>query len=133
MMILMKHEGMVKLNKLINTMMKTKAEFAVEILKQYKDEEHTIIRSTNDLSRLEEWLIVRLYDKEPQASKTAEENYSMIKEITDDVIETRAIELFDAGMALEDVPASYTHKEVCLHEAQGYRAGAKATREWYQS
>jgi hypothetical protein len=52
-----------------------------------------------------------------------------IPEITDEEIEVEAQELYKAGMALEDESRiSYTHKQVCLHETQGKRAGAK----WYR-
>tara|TARA_R110000782_G_C14648041_1_gene396394 strand:+ start:464 stop:745 length:282 start_codon:yes stop_codon:yes gene_type:complete len=37
-----------------------KAEFAVEILKEYAHQNKVILRSTSDLSKLEEWLIVEL-------------------------------------------------------------------------
>lgn len=40
------------------------AEFAVNKLKEYSDETHTLPRSTTDLSPLEQWLIVRLYRTE---------------------------------------------------------------------
>jgi len=36
------------------------SEFAVEILHQYANERHCTVRSTQDLSQLEEWLIIRL-------------------------------------------------------------------------
>jgi hypothetical protein len=37
-----------------------KAEFAVEILKEYAHQNKVMLRSTSDLSKLEEWLIVEL-------------------------------------------------------------------------
>ena len=45
---------------------------------------------------------------------------------SEDKIENRAKELYDIGMDLEDEsPISYTHKQVCLREAQCLRAGAR--------
>ena len=41
-------------------MMNEKAEFAVRVLKQYALENQIPVRSTSDLSPLEEWLILRL-------------------------------------------------------------------------
>jgi hypothetical protein len=41
--------------------MNEKAEFAVNILKKYASEHQTTVRSTSDLSPLEEWLILRLF------------------------------------------------------------------------
>lgn len=38
-----------------------KAEFAVKILHQYADENSVIPRSTSDLSKLEEWLLVKMF------------------------------------------------------------------------
>jgi hypothetical protein len=37
-----------------------KAEFAVEILKEYAHQNKVMLRSTSDLSKLEEWLIIEL-------------------------------------------------------------------------
>ncbi|HLD89418.1 MAG TPA: hypothetical protein VI911_00100 [Patescibacteria group bacterium] len=52
------------------------------------------------------------------------------KAVTDEQIEKAAKELFESHMALKDEsPTSYTHKTLCLHEAQGFRAGAKALRD----
>ena len=42
------------------------AEFAVKLLKEYADEKHTTVRGTSDLSPLEEWLIIKLYNKEDE-------------------------------------------------------------------
>lgn len=39
-----------------------KAQFACDILKQYADENGTFPRTTSDLSPLEQWLIVRLFN-----------------------------------------------------------------------
>ena len=39
------------------------AEYAVKILKQYADEKHTTVRGTSDLSPLEEWLIIKLFNE----------------------------------------------------------------------
>jgi hypothetical protein len=39
--------------------MNEKAKFAVDILKEYANEEHTIVRGTTDLSPLEVWLILK--------------------------------------------------------------------------
>ena len=48
---------------------------------------------------------------------------------TDEEIEKEAIALFESGMALEnESPISYTHKQLRLHEAQTFRAGAKWMR-----
>ena len=40
--------------------MNEKAEFAVEILKKYAKENQLMPRSTSDLSKLEQWLIIQL-------------------------------------------------------------------------
>ena len=40
--------------------MNEKAEFAVEILKEYAKQNQVLPRSTSDLSKLEEWLIIEL-------------------------------------------------------------------------
>jgi hypothetical protein len=40
--------------------MNKKAEFAVEILKEYAKQNQVLPRSTSDLSKLEEWLIIEL-------------------------------------------------------------------------
>lgn len=40
--------------------MNEKAEFAVEILKEYAKQNQVLLRSTSDLSKLEEWLITEL-------------------------------------------------------------------------
>ena len=42
--------------------MNDKAEFAVEILREYAKQNQTPVRSTSDLSPLEQWLILRLAD-----------------------------------------------------------------------
>jgi len=57
-------------------------------------------------------------------------NTFVVQKPTDKEIELRAIELLESGMALQnESPISYTHKQVCLHDAQGFRAGAKWARE----
>ena len=38
--------------------------FAVKILHQYAEETQVLPRSTSDLSKLEEWLIIQLFKKE---------------------------------------------------------------------
>jgi hypothetical protein len=43
--------------------MNIKAEFTVKILKQYAKETGNTVRSTTDLSRLEEWLIIKEYNR----------------------------------------------------------------------
>ena len=48
--------------------MNDKAEFAVKILKQYAHENGTMVRGTTDLSPLEMWLILRLYEIEKAKS-----------------------------------------------------------------
>tara|TARA_R110000803_G_scaffold69058_2_gene131230 strand:+ start:12080 stop:12226 length:147 start_codon:yes stop_codon:yes gene_type:complete len=40
--------------------MNEKAEFAVETLKEYAKQNQVLPRSTSDLSKLEEWLIIEL-------------------------------------------------------------------------
>jgi hypothetical protein len=40
--------------------MNEKAEFAVDILKEYAKQNQVLPRSTSDLSKLEEWLIIEL-------------------------------------------------------------------------
>jgi hypothetical protein len=40
-----------------------KAEFAIQVLKQYSIENQVPVRSTSDLSPLEQWLILRLKEK----------------------------------------------------------------------
>lgn len=40
--------------------MNEKAEFAVEVLKEYAKQNQVLPRSTSDLSKLEEWLIIEL-------------------------------------------------------------------------
>ena len=40
--------------------MSDKDKLAVEILKQYAEERNVLVRSTSDLSFLEEWLILKL-------------------------------------------------------------------------
>ena len=53
-----------------------------------------------------------------------------MKEVTDEDIMKWAIALFEAHMELEDEsPISYSHKRLCLYQAQGYRAGARAMRD----
>lgn len=48
-------------------------------------------------------------------------------QVTDDEIEKRAQEVYESHMALEDEsPVTYSHKSLCLHEKQAYKAGA-----WY--
>jgi hypothetical protein len=42
--------------------MNFKAKFAVDILKQYAIEGGTMPRGTNDISPLEEWLLLKLFD-----------------------------------------------------------------------
>jgi hypothetical protein len=60
-------------------------------------------------------------DHLPEVSKTIE--------VTDEDIENKAIELYESGMVLEDESPSHSSwKTVCLHMAQGYRAGAKTFR-----
>jgi hypothetical protein len=41
--------------------MNKKAEFTVKILKEYVKENQVMPRSTSDLSRLEEWLIMKIF------------------------------------------------------------------------
>lgn len=41
--------------------MNKKAEFAARVLKQYALESQTLVRSTSDLSPMEQWLISRLH------------------------------------------------------------------------
>lgn len=36
----------------------------LELLKQYAKEKQTMVRGTTDLSRLEEWLIIQVIDRE---------------------------------------------------------------------
>lgn len=43
--------------------MNEKAEFAVSILKEYAEENQIQGRSTSDLSPLEQWLILRLFNE----------------------------------------------------------------------
>jgi len=38
--------------------------FAVKILHQYAEETQVLPRSTSDLSKLEEWLIIQIFKKE---------------------------------------------------------------------
>lgn len=40
--------------------MNEKAEFAVKVLKEYAEQNQVLPRSTSDLSKLEEWLILQL-------------------------------------------------------------------------
>lgn len=42
--------------------MSEKSEFAVKTLKQYVEENQVLPRSTSDLSKLEEWLILQLFE-----------------------------------------------------------------------
>lgn len=41
--------------------MNEKAKFALKILREYAKENQTMIRSTSDISKLEEWLILKIY------------------------------------------------------------------------
>lgn len=41
--------------------MNNKAEFAVEIIKKYAKENQIPLRSTSDLSKFEEWLLIELF------------------------------------------------------------------------
>lgn len=52
------------LNRSYTVGMSELAEYAVKILKQYADENHTTVRGTSDLSPLEEWLIIQLHNKQ---------------------------------------------------------------------
>jgi len=54
----------------------TKAEFAVKLLKQYAKETGNTVRSTTDISRLEEWLIIELYNKSLKTPKPLRESKS---------------------------------------------------------
>jgi hypothetical protein len=49
-----------KIDQRTKNMSNKKAEFAVEILKEYAHQNKVMLRSTSDLSKLEEWLIVEL-------------------------------------------------------------------------
>ena len=49
--------------------MNDKAEFAVEILREYAKQNQTPVRSTSDLSPLEQWLILRLADTLEQSER----------------------------------------------------------------
>jgi len=51
-----------------------KSEFATEMLKQYAKENCVITRSTSDLSPLEEWLIVKLYEEARVGEISKQEN-----------------------------------------------------------
>lgn len=51
---------------------KTISEFSVKILKQYADERGIIVRSTSDLSPLEEYLLIELYKKDLELKKLKE-------------------------------------------------------------
>lgn len=42
--------------------MSEKSEFAIKTLKQYVKENQVLPRSTSDLSKLEEWLILQLFE-----------------------------------------------------------------------
>jgi len=42
--------------------MNKKQNFLVKVLREYAKENKTVCRSTSDLSPLEEWLILRLYN-----------------------------------------------------------------------
>lgn len=48
--------------------MKKLSEFAVDILKQYSTECHTLPRGTNDISPFEEWLIIQLHNTYKESS-----------------------------------------------------------------
>ena len=50
--------------------MNTTAEKAIEILKQYAKESGTTVRSTSDLSPMEEWLIAQLKAEQPTKDET---------------------------------------------------------------
>lgn len=50
--------------------METKAQFAVKILKEYADENQLPQRSTSDLSKLEEWLLIKMYITNPKNDST---------------------------------------------------------------
>lgn len=58
--------------------MNKKAKFAVKLLKEYALENQTTARSTSDISPLEEWLILKLYDIERIAE---EQDKSVIDKI----------------------------------------------------
>jgi len=50
------------------------AKFAVETLHQYAEENMVLPRSTSDLSKLEEWLIIKLFGIR-QAIRITEEDF----------------------------------------------------------
>lgn len=52
-----------------------KAKFAVEILLRYQHETGVLPRSTSDLSPLEEWLIIQMYQSKDQLKVLLEEAF----------------------------------------------------------
>lgn len=60
-------ENSLKKKKRINN---PKVEFVIQVLKQYAKENSIIIRSTSDLSPLEQWLLIKLYDTYKQSKET---------------------------------------------------------------
>ena len=50
-------------------MSNAKVDLATRVLKQYAEEKGVLIRSTSDLSPLEEWLILRIYRCEYEQHK----------------------------------------------------------------
>ena len=58
--------------------MNDKAEFAVEILREYAKQNQTPVRSTSDLSPLEQWLILRLADILEQSEQLPQDRFCKV-------------------------------------------------------
>jgi hypothetical protein len=100
---------------------------AEEILDKFKEYWNKRPYERNAITLLE----IDSFLQENAQFKSSRDNTSQVKsfQLSDEEIEKRALELLAAGIALkEESPVSYTHMQVCLHEAQGLRAGAK----WYR-
>lgn len=61
--------------------MNKKAKFAVKTLKEYAIENQTTARGTTDISPLEEWLILKLYDIERIAEELDKPDIDKIKKL----------------------------------------------------
>lgn len=82
--------------------MSKKADFAVEIIKEYAHENGIPTRSTSDLSPMEEWLLLRLYKYHASVPSDSEFSEEAVRYVTnllrqyknEDVSFTQ---IFDAG------------------------------------
>ncbi len=102
-------------------------ERVIEVLKKYE-------RSIDD----SDYHDVAIFSCDYERIASDLEGISEVKEssqsnVTDEEIESEATNLYNSHKALEDEsPITYSFESLCLHETQGFRAGAKWLRSRLQ-